>query len=57
MFASSRLKEFASCAFVARIVEDPVIRIVPHLVGMVDCVDIRVVVPLRAQVQEGIRLW
>jgi hypothetical protein len=56
MLTPRRLQELACPAWCAWIVQHPVIWIVSHLLGMVESVDVSLVIPLRAQVQEDIRL-
>jgi len=50
------LQELASRARVAWVVQHPVIRVVPHLVCVVQRVDIRLVIALGTEVEEGVRL-
>lgn len=38
-------------------VENPIVWIVAHLLGMIECADICLPVLLRAQVQESVGLW
>jgi len=56
VLAPSWLQELASRANVARVVQHPIVRIVPHLLGMIQRVDVRLMVSLRTQIQKDVRL-
>jgi hypothetical protein len=57
VLASRRLQKLARRARVPRIVQHPVVRVVSHLVRMVERVDVRLVITLCAKIQEHIWLW
>jgi hypothetical protein len=56
VLASRRLQEIARRACIPRIVQHPVVWVMSHLVRMVEIVDVRLAVPLRAEIQEDIGL-
>jgi hypothetical protein len=57
MLTSGRLQELASAARVARVVQYPVVRVVAHLFGMVECGNVCCAVSRRTQAEKEVRLW
>ena len=57
MLASRWLQEFARPAGRAWIVQHPVVRVVSHLLGMIERGDVCLAVAFRAEIQEDVWLW